>query len=152
MMRGLRGPGTGRDGEKTIEPIDTQAAPARVGEPSEYESLGVEPVPSSRQDRKLARRRRRELRKLERQLVGRRTWGRRRLRRNPVGLPAEELEAMVDAAVARAASQMEERIQARTERSLEQMAESANKRLNREAARLRAEVGGGDADNSDSRA
>jgi hypothetical protein len=59
---------------------------------------------------------------------------------------------MVDAAVARAVEGMEKRIQARTERSLEQMAESANKRLNREAARLRAETGSGDADVSEPRA
>jgi hypothetical protein len=146
------------------------------GETNGYEVAQPQllPQPTSRkQQRRLARRRRRELKKLERQLLGRRSRLRRRRFRKAVRLPPGQLEAVVDAALARAlererqglAEQIkgtiderlkemseslerwqrtaEERIIAHTERSLEQMAESASKRLQRETARLRSELRSG---------
>jgi len=62
----------------------------------------------------------------------------------------EEAEAMIDERLSqinanwkRRQRSAEKRIVAHTERSLEQMAQTASKRLNREAARLRSEVGKG---------
>jgi hypothetical protein len=131
------------------------------------------PQPMSRKQRRLARRRRRQLKKFERQLLARRSRLRPRLFRRAVRLPPGQLEAVVDAALARALErereglveqaketidghlkemsgslergqqEAEKRIIARTERSLEQMAQSASKRLNREAARLRSELRSG---------
>jgi hypothetical protein len=131
------------------------------------------PQPMSRKQRRLARRRRRQLKKLERQLLARRSRRRPRLFRKAVRLSHEQLEAVVNAALARVLErereglveqaketidehleemsesldrrqrEAEERITARAERSLEQMAQSASKRLNRETARLRSELRGG---------
>ena len=131
------------------------------------------PQPMSRKQRRLARRRRRQLKKFERRLLARRSRLRPRLFRKGVRSPHGRLEAVVDAALARALERereglveqtketidehlkemseswerrqraAEKRIIARTERSLEQMAQSASKRLNREAARLRSELQNG---------
>jgi F0F1-type ATP synthase membrane subunit b/b' len=57
-----------------------------------------------------------------------------------VEVPVEQLQAMVDDAVAQAVDSAEERIRAHVDRELEEMAKSASRRLNREAARIRAEV------------
>ena len=131
------------------------------------------PQPMSRKQRRLARRRRRQLKKFERRLLARRSRLRPRLFRKAVRLSHEQLEAVVDAALARALErereglveqaketidehlkemsesldrrqqEAEKRIIARTERSLEQMAQSASQRLNRETARLRSELRSG---------
>ena len=149
-------------------------SPQSLGDAGETNTPEVaEPQPMSRSQRRLARRRRRQLKKLERRLLARRSRLRPRALRKGVRLPHEELETMVDAALAgaleeererfaeqaketideqleeikesleRGQREAEKRIMDRTERSLEQMAESASKRLNREAARLRSELRSG---------
>jgi hypothetical protein len=162
-------------GRGKTKPAESPQPPGDDGETNGYEVAQPQllPQPTSRKQRRLARRRRRELKRLERQLLGRRSRLRPRLFRKGVRSPHGRLEAVVDAALARALERereglvertketidehlkeiseswerrqraAEKRIIARTERSLEQMAQSANKRLNREAARLRSELRNG---------
>src|SRR5918994_1286369 len=162
-------------GKGKSKPAESPQPPGDDGETDGYDLAQPQllPQPISRKQRRLARRRRRQLKKLERQLLGRRAMLRPRPFRNPVRLQHAQLEAVVDAALARALErereglieqaketigqrlkemseglerrqrEAEKRIIARTERSLEQMAQSASKRLNREAARLRSELRNG---------
>jgi hypothetical protein len=160
-------------GRSTTEPVETRPPADQHGETSEFETTRPEPRPGSFQEWRLARRRRREIKKLERQLLGRRPRLRRRFARRPVRSGDEDMETMLDASMTRALEQerkafrkqteaiiderlkelsaswerrqrsAEKRIMAHTERSLERMAQTASKRLNREAARLRSEVGKG---------
>jgi hypothetical protein len=162
-------------GRGKTKPAESPQPPGDDGETDGYDVAQPQllPQPVSRKQRRLARRRRRQLKKLERQLLGRRSRLRPRPFRKAVRLPHGQLEAVVDVALARALERergglveqtretidqrlkemseswarwqgtAEKRIIARTERSLEQMAQSASKRLNREAARLRAELRNG---------
>jgi hypothetical protein len=163
---------TGKMGRGKTKPAEGPQLPGDDGEPngSDLAQPQLVPPPISRTQRRLARRRRRQLKKLERQLLGRRSRLRPHLFRKAVRLQHEQLEAVVDAALARALErereglveeaketidehlkemseglerrqqEAEKRIITRSERSLERMAQSASKRLNREAARLRSEL------------
>src|SRR5215203_3963431 len=166
---------TGKMGRGKTKPAEGPQLPGDDGEPNGSDLVQPQllPSPISRTQRRLARRRRRQLKKLERQLLGRRSRLRPHLFRKAVRLQHEQLEAVVDAALARALErereglveeaketidahltemsesldrrqqEAEKRIIARTERSLEQMAQSASQRLNRETARLRSELRSG---------
>jgi hypothetical protein len=159
-------------GRGKTKPAESPQSLGDDGESNGYEVALPQPT-SRKQRRRLARLRRRQLKKLERQLLGRRSRLRPRRFRKAVRLPPGQFEGVVDAALARAlerereglVEQMkrtiderlkemseslergqrtaEKRISVRTERSLEQMAESASKRLNRETARLRSELRSG---------
>ena len=145
---------TGRDGKGKTKPAEGPQLPGDDGETngSDLAQPVLPPQPMSRKQRRLARRRRRQLKKLERQLLGRRSRLRPRLFRKAVPFSNGQLEAVVEAAVARALErerelveqaeetiderlkemsenlerqqrEAEKRIITRTERSLEQMAE-----------------------------
>jgi F0F1-type ATP synthase membrane subunit b/b' len=159
-------------GRGKTKPAESPQSLGDAGESNGYEVALPQPT-SRKQRRRLARRRRRQLKTLERQLLGRRSWLRPRRFRKAVRLPPGQFEGVVDAALARTLERereglveqikktlderlkemseslergqrtAEKRISVRTERSLEQMAESASKRLNRETARLRSELRSG---------
>jgi F0F1-type ATP synthase membrane subunit b/b' len=109
-------------GRSKTNPAEGPQPPGDDGETDGYEVAQPQllPQPMSRKQRRLARRRRRELKKLERQLLGRRRRSRLRPRwfRKEGSLPDERLEAVVDAALARALEREREALAEQTKETI----------------------------------
>ena len=90
------------------------------------------PQPMSRKQRRLARRRRRQLKKLERQLLGRRSRLRPRLFRKAAPFSNGQLEAVVEAAVARALEREREGLVEQAEKTIDQRLKEMSENLERQ--------------------
>ena len=90
------------------------------------------PQPMSGKQRRLARRRRRQLRKFERQLLARRSRLRPRPFRKAARVPQEQLEAVVDAALARALEREREGMAEQAKETIDEQLKEISESLERE--------------------